>query len=119
MFWPLSGAAWAPCGHARSSKTIVEWDHGGETRAHRTLPLAVWDFQGRYSSNIPPMLPVVTLTSVPLILVYACGQERIIKGMAGSWLGIPAMSHEECLVGLMVKDATLFPAPLNCAGSMA
>lgn len=28
-------------------------------------------------------------------------------------LGIPVMSHEECLVGLMIKDATLFPAPLN------
>ena len=28
-------------------------------------------------------------------------------------LGIPAMSHEECLVGLMVKGATLFPSGLN------
>lgn len=28
-------------------------------------------------------------------------------------LGIPAMSHEECLVGLMAKDATLFPSSLN------
>ena len=28
-------------------------------------------------------------------------------------LGIPAMSHEECLVGLMVKGATMFPSALN------
>ena len=28
-------------------------------------------------------------------------------------LGIPAISHEECLNGLMVKGATLFPAALN------
>ncbi|NVK75841.1 MAG: glycoside hydrolase family 3 C-terminal domain-containing protein [Oceanospirillaceae bacterium] len=28
-------------------------------------------------------------------------------------LGIPAMSHEECLVGLMAKNATLFPSSLN------
>jgi beta-xylosidase len=28
-------------------------------------------------------------------------------------LGIPAMSHEECWVGLMVKGATLFPSGLN------
>jgi beta-glucosidase-like glycosyl hydrolase len=28
-------------------------------------------------------------------------------------LGIPAMSHEECLVGLMIKGATLFPSALN------
>jgi beta-glucosidase-like glycosyl hydrolase len=28
-------------------------------------------------------------------------------------LGVPAISHEECLTGLMVKGATLFPAALN------
>src|SRR6202043_4151823 len=28
-------------------------------------------------------------------------------------LGIPAMAHEECWVGLMVKGATLFPSALN------
>jgi beta-glucosidase-like glycosyl hydrolase len=28
-------------------------------------------------------------------------------------LGIPAISHEECLTGLMVKGATLFPSALN------
>ncbi|TKI06354.1 glycoside hydrolase family 3 N-terminal domain-containing protein [Martelella alba] len=28
-------------------------------------------------------------------------------------LGIPAMFHEECLVGLMCRDATLFPSALN------
>ena len=28
-------------------------------------------------------------------------------------LGIPAMSHEECLVGLMAQGATLFPSALN------
>ncbi|WP_235363969.1 carbohydrate ABC transporter permease [Burkholderia sp. ABCPW 111] len=58
------------------------------TPDHRTLPLAVWDFQGQYSSNVPAMLSVVTLTSLPLIAAYAFGQERIIKGMmAGSVKG--------------------------------
>ena len=28
-------------------------------------------------------------------------------------LGIPALSHEECLMGLMIKGATLFPSALN------
>ena len=28
-------------------------------------------------------------------------------------LGIPAISHEECLAGLMAKGATLFPAAIN------
>jgi raffinose/stachyose/melibiose transport system permease protein len=58
------------------------------TPSHRTLPLAIWDFQGQYSSNVPGMLAVVTLTSLPLIAVYAFGQERVIKGMmAGSLKG--------------------------------
>ncbi|MCW8207888.1 carbohydrate ABC transporter permease [Verminephrobacter aporrectodeae subsp. tuberculatae] len=55
---------------------------------NRTLPLALWDFQGEFSSNIPAMLAVVTLTSLPLIVAYAFGQERIVKGlMAGSLKG--------------------------------
>ena len=56
--------------------------------ANRTLPLAIWDFQGQYASNIPAILSVVTLTSLPLIVAYAFGQERIVKGMmAGSLKG--------------------------------
>lgn len=58
------------------------------TPQHRTLPLAIWDFQGQYASNIPAMLAVVTLTSLPLIVAYAFGQERIVKGMmAGALKG--------------------------------
>ncbi|WP_296650199.1 carbohydrate ABC transporter permease [Paraburkholderia sp.] len=58
------------------------------TSEHRTLPLAIWDFQGQYASNIPSMLSVLTLTSLPLIVAYAFGQERVIKGMmAGSLKG--------------------------------
>ena len=58
------------------------------TPAYRTLPLAIWDFQGQYASNIPAILTVVTLTSLPLIVAYAFGQERIVKGMmAGALKG--------------------------------
>lgn len=32
-------------------------------------------------------------------------------------LGIPALFHEECLVGLLCKDATLFPSSLNYAST--
>ena len=41
-------------------------------------------------------------------------QEFLVKETR---LGIPAMSHEECLVGLMVKGATLFPSALNYGSS--
>ncbi|MDR3373111.1 MAG: carbohydrate ABC transporter permease [Ancalomicrobiaceae bacterium] len=54
----------------------------------RTLPLAVWDFQGQYQTNIPAALAVVTLSCLPLIIAYAIGQEHIVKGMmAGSLKG--------------------------------
>lgn len=56
--------------------------------ANRTLPLAVWDFQGQYAADIPAILTVVTLTSLPLIVAYAFGQESIVKGMmAGALKG--------------------------------
>jgi len=56
--------------------------------AHRTLPLAIWDFQSEHSANMPAILAVVTLTALPLIVAYVFGQERIIKGMmAGSVKG--------------------------------
>ncbi len=58
------------------------------SRAYRTLPLAIWDFQGQYTANIPAILSVVTLASLPLIVAYAFGQERIVKGMmAGALKG--------------------------------
>ncbi|PKR88723.1 carbohydrate ABC transporter permease [Pleomorphomonas diazotrophica] len=54
----------------------------------RTLPLAIWDYQGQYTANIPAILTVVTLTSLPLVVAYAFGQEKIVKGMmAGSLKG--------------------------------
>ncbi len=58
------------------------------TPNHRTLPLAVWDFQSQFASNIPGMMAVVTLTALPLIAAYAFGQEKIVKGMmAGALKG--------------------------------
>ena len=47
----------------------------------RTLPLAIWEFQGQYSANVPAIMTVLTMTALPMIVVYIFGQERIIKGM--------------------------------------
>ena len=41
-------------------------------------------------------------------------QKDVIEGTR---LGIPVMSHEECLSGLMAQGATLFPSPLAMAGT--
>ena len=58
------------------------------TPSHRTLPLAIFDFQGQYSSDIPAVLAVVTLTALPLIVVYIFAQEKLVSGlMAGAIKG--------------------------------
>lgn len=43
-----------------------------------------------------------------------CAANRLQRMMMEETrLGIPALFHEECLVGLLCKDATLFPSSLN------
>jgi raffinose/stachyose/melibiose transport system permease protein len=47
----------------------------------RTIPLGIWEYQGRYAGNIPAIMAILTLSSLPMIIAYLIGQERIIKGM--------------------------------------
>lgn len=49
--------------------------------ANRPLPLAIWEYQGQYAMNIPAIMAVLTLSALPLIIVYIVGQERIVSGM--------------------------------------
>jgi raffinose/stachyose/melibiose transport system permease protein len=91
VFFPLSGPGLATIAIYNGINMWNEFIFAyvlTSSTSNRTLPLALWDFQGQYASNIPAMLAVVTLTSLPLILAYAFGQERIVKGMmAGSLKG--------------------------------
>ncbi|MDR2433774.1 MAG: carbohydrate ABC transporter permease [Treponema sp.] len=52
-----------------------------QSQAVRTLPLAVWEYQGQYSNNIPLIMAVLTLSSLPVILLYIFGQDKLVKGM--------------------------------------
>ena len=52
-----------------------------QSKANRTLPLSVWEFQGQYSSNIPMIMSLLTLAAAPMILVFIFGQDKLIKGM--------------------------------------
>ena len=47
----------------------------------RTLPLAVWQFQGQYTINIPLIMTLLLISSFPIILLYVIGQDKLIKGM--------------------------------------
>ncbi|MDR1279185.1 MAG: carbohydrate ABC transporter permease [Treponema sp.] len=47
----------------------------------RTLPLAVWEYQGQYTINIPLIMALLILSSLPVILLYIFGQDKLVKGM--------------------------------------
>ena len=52
-----------------------------QSSANRTLPLAVWEFQGQYSMNTPMIMAVLTLTVIPMILLFIFAQDKLVKGM--------------------------------------
>jgi len=59
-----------------------------QTQTVRTLPLAIWEYQGQYSINIPIIMALLVLSSLPMIALYIFGQDKLIKGiMAGAIKG--------------------------------
>ena len=59
-----------------------------QSQTNRTLPLAVWQYQGQHSIHIPLIMAVLVISSLPVILLYIFGQDRIVRGMmAGALKG--------------------------------
>ncbi len=48
---------------------------------NQTLPLAIWQYQGEYTMNIPVIMAVLTMTVLPMIVLFIIFQERLVKGM--------------------------------------
>ena len=51
----------------------------------RTLPLALWTFQGQYSINVPAVLASVVLTTLPIVLLYAIGRRQLLSGLTAGF----------------------------------
>jgi raffinose/stachyose/melibiose transport system permease protein len=51
----------------------------------RTLPLALWTFQGQYSVNIPAVLASVMLTTLPIVILYAIGRRQLLSGLTAGF----------------------------------
>lgn len=49
----------------------------------RTLPLALWTFQGQYSVNVPAVLASVLLTVLPIFVLYVIGRRQLVSGLSG------------------------------------
>jgi raffinose/stachyose/melibiose transport system permease protein len=51
----------------------------------RTMPLALWTFQGIFGVNVPAVAASVTLTTVPIILMYAIGRRQLLGGLTAGF----------------------------------
>ncbi|MBB2948639.1 raffinose/stachyose/melibiose transport system permease protein [Actinoplanes lutulentus] len=51
----------------------------------RTLPLALWSFQGQYSVNIPAVLASVVLTTLPILTLYVLGRRQLLSGLTAGF----------------------------------
>jgi raffinose/stachyose/melibiose transport system permease protein len=51
----------------------------------RTLPLALWTFQGQYSINVPAVLASVLLTALPILLLYIIGRRQMLSGLSAGF----------------------------------
>ncbi|SFE88614.1 raffinose/stachyose/melibiose transport system permease protein [Paenibacillus algorifonticola] len=55
-------------------------------KAKMTLPLALLQFQGEYSTNYPGLLTGVVLNSLPMLILFLLLQRYFISGIAAGSL---------------------------------
>ena len=53
--------------------------------SRRTLPLALWSFQGQYSVNVPAVLASVVLTTLPILVLYVVGRRQLVSGLTAGF----------------------------------
>jgi xylobiose transport system permease protein len=47
----------------------------------RVLTLGLWDFQGQYGTNVPLVTAAVTLSLLPLLVVYLLARRFLLAGL--------------------------------------
>jgi raffinose/stachyose/melibiose transport system permease protein len=47
----------------------------------RTIPLALVNLQGQFGVNTPAIAASVTLTTLPIVLLYAIGRRQLVSGL--------------------------------------
>jgi raffinose/stachyose/melibiose transport system permease protein len=51
----------------------------------RTMPLALWTFQGIFGVNVPAIAASVTLTTIPIVAMYAIGRRQLLSGLTAGF----------------------------------
>jgi ABC-type sugar transport system, permease component len=52
-----------------------------QSKAAKTLPLAISAFQGEHAMNIPVIMAVLVLSVLPMIIMFIIFQDKLVKGM--------------------------------------
>ncbi|MBO0701937.1 MAG: carbohydrate ABC transporter permease [Candidatus Dormibacteraeota bacterium] len=53
--------------------------------AFRVLPLAIYNFEGEYTINVPAILATVLISAVPVVLFYAVGRRYLVRGLVAGY----------------------------------
>jgi raffinose/stachyose/melibiose transport system permease protein len=53
-----------------------------QSPGRRTMPLAVWSFQGQFQVNVPAVLASVVLSTVPILVLYTVGRRQLVSGLS-------------------------------------
>jgi raffinose/stachyose/melibiose transport system permease protein len=56
-----------------------------QTPEQRTIPLALVNFQGQFGVNVPAIAASVTLTTVPIVILYAIGRRQLLSGLTAGF----------------------------------
>lgn len=47
----------------------------------RVLPLALWNFRGQFTINVPAIVAAVFLSSLPILILYVLGRRQLVSGL--------------------------------------
>jgi raffinose/stachyose/melibiose transport system permease protein len=81
----------AGAGHRQHLRRLAIWNGFllplilTQSPSQRTLPLALWTFQGLYSINVPAVLASVVLTILPTLALYAIGRRQLLSGLTAGF----------------------------------
>jgi raffinose/stachyose/melibiose transport system permease protein len=51
----------------------------------RAVPLALANFQGQFGINVPAIAASVTLTTLPIVILYAVGRRQLLSGLTAGF----------------------------------
>lgn len=54
-----------------------------QSKCNYTIPLGLQEFYGEFSVNVPGILSAITISTLPILIIYFLMQDTVIKGLTG------------------------------------